>query len=406
MGNDAGDHVVQKRPVVAHEEDGARVVLQQLFQQFQRVDVQIVGRFVQHQHVGRAGKEAGQQQAVALAAREAAHGAACTGRAEQKVGEVALDVFALAVDLDPLAAGADEVLQRGVQVDGIAHLVEVGHLHIAALAHLAAVGGQLAQDHFEQGGLACAVGAHQADFVAAQQGAGEVLHDGAQAAVGTGVGLAGVLQLGYQLAAALASVQLELDAALHIAAVGVLLAQLGQAGDAGSGACAARFHALANPHFFLRQQLVGAGVDDGLLRELLGLLRHVGGKVARVAQELAAVQLDDVGAHRVQKRAVVADGDDAPGKAHQQVLQPGDGVQVEVVGRFVQQQDVRPGHQRLGQRDALFHAARQAAHAGGAVQVQTLQGLGDALLPVPAVHGFDFGLQSIQVALTCQILVN
>jgi hypothetical protein len=40
---------------------------------------------------------------------------------EQEVAEVAAHMLALAVDLDPLAAGADEVFQRGVQVDGVAH---------------------------------------------------------------------------------------------------------------------------------------------------------------------------------------------------------------------------------------------------------------------------------------------
>ncbi len=47
---------------------GALVLLQQVFQQLQGFDVQVIGWLVQHQNVGRAGKQAGQQQAVALAA--------------------------------------------------------------------------------------------------------------------------------------------------------------------------------------------------------------------------------------------------------------------------------------------------------------------------------------------------
>ena len=80
-------------------------------------------------------------------------------------------MLALVADLDPFAAGADEVFQRGVQVERVAHLVEVGDLQIGALAHLAAVGLQLAEDELEQRGLAGAVGADQADLVAAQDGA-------------------------------------------------------------------------------------------------------------------------------------------------------------------------------------------------------------------------------------------
>ena len=56
------------------------------------------------------------------------------------------------------------------EVERVAHLVEVGDLQVGALAHLAAVGRELAEDQLEQRGLAGAVGADQADLVAAQDG--------------------------------------------------------------------------------------------------------------------------------------------------------------------------------------------------------------------------------------------
>ena len=80
-------------------------------------------------------------------------------------------MLALVADLDPLAAGADEVFQRGVQVQRVAHLVEVGDLQVGAAPHLAAVGLELAQDQLEQRRLAGAVRPDQADLVAAQDGA-------------------------------------------------------------------------------------------------------------------------------------------------------------------------------------------------------------------------------------------
>ena len=67
VGYGAGHHIVQKRTVMADQKHRAIVVLQQLFQQFQGVDVQVVGRFIQHQNIGGAGKQAGEQQAVAFA---------------------------------------------------------------------------------------------------------------------------------------------------------------------------------------------------------------------------------------------------------------------------------------------------------------------------------------------------
>jgi DNA-binding response OmpR family regulator len=55
---------------VADQEERAVVVLQQLLEQVEGLDVEVVGRLVEHQHIGRPRKEPRQQQAVALAAGE------------------------------------------------------------------------------------------------------------------------------------------------------------------------------------------------------------------------------------------------------------------------------------------------------------------------------------------------
>ena len=83
-------------------------------------------------------------------------------------------MLAAVADFDPLAARADEVFQRGVHIERIAHLVEIRHGNIRALAHRApgavtgfgrgCVGGsgvwlKLAQNHLEQRGFPRAVGA-------------------------------------------------------------------------------------------------------------------------------------------------------------------------------------------------------------------------------------------------------
>ena len=53
----------------------------------------------------------------------------------------------------------------------------------------------------------------------------------------------------------------------------------------------------------------------------------------------------------------------APRQPLQQLLQPLDRVEVEVVGRLVEQQHIGCGHQRLRQRDALLGAARELIDA-------------------------------------------
>ncbi len=53
---------------MTYQQHRAAIVLQQIFQQFQRINVEIVGRLVQHHQIRRLAEQACQQQAVALAA--------------------------------------------------------------------------------------------------------------------------------------------------------------------------------------------------------------------------------------------------------------------------------------------------------------------------------------------------
>ena len=318
-----------------------------------------------------------------------------TRRREQKVRQIALDVLFLVADLDPFAAGADEVLQRGIQIHLMAHLVKVGHLQIAAQAHLAAVWSQLAQNHLQQRCLACAVGAQQADLVATQNGAAEPFNDLLFAK-----GLADIGQLGHDLAliaVALAGCDIHVHAAQHITALGTAGTQFLQTADTALAAGAAGFHTLADPDLFLGQQLVRLGVDDGFLAELLFLLQHILGEVAGVGAQNAPIQLHDAGGDAVQKAAVMGDRDHAALEGNQQLFQPLDGVQVQVVGRLVEQQDIGAGHQSLGQRHALAGAAGQAAYQSIRVQMQALQCFLYALLPVPGVISLDLCLQLVQI---------
>ena len=267
-------------------------------------------------------------------------------------------MLAAVADLNPFAARADEIFQRGVHVQGVAHLVKVGHRDIRTLAHRTpravarfgrrgvgwrGVGLQFAQNELEQGRFARAIGPEQSDFVAPQNGGAEIIHDFARAKTFGNMG-----QLGHQLAADGAAVDIHINAAHDFAARLTLRAQLIEAHDAGRGAGAPGFHAFANPDLFLRQEFVCAGVEHGLLRQLLFFLQQIGGKVSGIRQQLTPVQFDDAGGHIVQKSPVVGDGDDAAAKVHQQAFKPLDAVQVQVVGGLVQEQHVGLRDQGLG----------------------------------------------------------
>ena len=66
--------------------------------------------------------------------------------------------------------------------------------------------------------------------------------------------------------------------------------------------------------------------------------------------------------HRVEKFAVVRDQQQRAGIALEPVFEPEHGVEIEVVGRLVEQQQVGAAHQRLGQIQAHAPAAGEFAH--------------------------------------------
>ena len=142
---------------MADEEHGAGVVAQQFFQQFLRVDVQIVGRLVQHQNVGGVGEQFGQQKAVALAAGKRRHGRLGAGGVEQEVFQIAHHVPFFAADFHIIVALAERVEHGVVFVQRAAELVEIRHFLLAAEADFAAGGREFAQNQLQKRGFADAV---------------------------------------------------------------------------------------------------------------------------------------------------------------------------------------------------------------------------------------------------------
>ena len=150
---------------MAHQQQRALEVEQHRLEQLERLDVEVVGRLVEHQQVERPREEPRQQQPVALAARQHAHRGARAFRRKEKVLQVAHHMLAGAVDLDVLGAVAD-VLQHGaIGIELLAQLVEVGDLEIGPEPDAAGVGDELAEQQPEQRRLPAAVRPDQADAI-------------------------------------------------------------------------------------------------------------------------------------------------------------------------------------------------------------------------------------------------
>ena len=91
----ARDDVVEKHPVVADQQQRARPLDELRLEQFERLEVEIVGRLVEHQHVGRPREQPRQQQAVAFAARQRLDRRSRPLGGEQEVAQVAVHVTRL-----------------------------------------------------------------------------------------------------------------------------------------------------------------------------------------------------------------------------------------------------------------------------------------------------------------------
>ena len=88
----------------------------------------------------------------------------------------------------------------------------------------------------------------------------------------------------------------------------------------------------------------------GLLDQLLGLQLPVPRVVARVGPQAAALQVPDLGRHRVEEIPVVGDDDEGVAGVAEKVLQPGEPLEVEVVGRLVEDEQVWVAEQSAGER--------------------------------------------------------
>ena len=143
--------------------------------------------------------------------------------------------------------------------------------------------------------------------------------------------------------------------------------------------------ALADPDLLLGQLLVELGGLGGFGRQDRLFARGEGVVVAHPVDQPAAVELDDPRGQLAEEDAVVRHEDQRAAIAQQKILQPGDGVDVQVVGRLVQEQDVRVAHQAAGQEDAPLEPGREALEIGRGVEPHTRDDRVHLQTPVPGV---------------------
>src|SRR5258706_13877802 len=160
-------------------------------------------------------------------------------------------MLAGAADVDKIRAGADHFGQCRFVIKRLAELVEIGDRQLGAAFHFAAVGRQFAQNDLHQRRFAGAVGADQADAVAA-------LHDRAEIQYHRLVAerFGDTDQFGDDLASALHIADREFDIARALAPRRALVAQGVRARHAALAARAPSLEAIADPDVLLLSHLV------------------------------------------------------------------------------------------------------------------------------------------------------
>ncbi len=193
---------------MGNDDHGAVALHQDVFQPADGVDVQVVGRFVEQQHLGIGEKRLGQQHAQLPARCHFAHRAEVlfqrNAQAEQQLagagfggvavhlGELALqlgdlhpvffthlgqrvDAVALGLDLPQALMTHDHRVDDGELLVGELILAQLAEAHVGFEHDLASAGLQIVAEDLHEGRLATAVGADQAVAVAVVELDGNIL---------------------------------------------------------------------------------------------------------------------------------------------------------------------------------------------------------------------------------------
>ena len=239
------------------------------------------------------------------------------------------------------------------------------------------------RDHAEQGRLAGAVRADDADDAPGRQREVEVLDQQAIA-----VALAQILGLDHHVAEPFSGRDVDLDAVDLDPRLG--RHQLLVAVQARTRVLLLRLRGRARPFELAPERTLARTLLLLLLREALLLLLEPARVVALVRIAARAVELENPAGDVVQEVAVMGHRDDGAGVVLEKPLEPRHRLRVEVVGGLVEQQHVGAREQQTAQRHAPPLAAGQLRHGRiGGREPQRIHRRVECALDVPAVRRVD-----------------
>ena len=379
---EAGDEVVEERPVVADEEQRARELREPFLEDVEGLDVEIVGRLVEHQQIRRACEQAREQQPVSLAPGQRPDRVLRTPRREQEVLEVAQHVNRFPPHGKELPAVGHRVLDGGVFREPFPLLVEVSDPQARTMAYPAPGGLELPHQQSGEGGLSDSVRPDDPHPVSALDETGETLDDG-----GPVMGEGDVLGLDHPPSGprALRETELERGGVRTDPPDAPLLAHLDEPPESAHVPGPARPEARAKPCLLAREPPV-----EPFRLPFLGLPAFVAPAkkvriVARPGSDPRPVDLDDPGREPFEERAVVGREHEAAGESRGKPLEPLDGRDVEVVRRLVEEQEIGLRHQGASDQQTPPVPAGERLECGVRFDSGFLQGVVDPPFLLPAL---------------------
>ncbi len=130
---------------MADEQQRARPLDELCLEQFEGLQVEVVGWLIKHEQVGRPGEQTREEQAIPLAARECLHRRLRALEGKEEITQVSMNVARPPVDRHHVVTVTDRLEDRSLGIELLALLVVVRHVHVGSEPHLSFVRRQLAE---------------------------------------------------------------------------------------------------------------------------------------------------------------------------------------------------------------------------------------------------------------------
>ena len=397
-GEDVGGDAVEEPAVMGDHHGAAREIEQRVLERAQRVDVEIVRRLVEQQHVAAALQDLRQVDAVPLAAGELTDGLLLVAASEVEPRRVLARVDLPLAEQDDVLASGDLLPHRVLRVEVGPRLVDVGQLDGVADLQLARVRLLLARDHPEERRLPGAVRADHAD----DPGRRERERRSSTSRRSPKPFATFVASITRSPSRGPGGMWISTRSSRTSLLVGeqalvVLQARLRLR--------VARLRARPHPLQLARQGAAMRRLGLLLDREPRLLLLEPAGVVPLVRDAAPAVELEDPAGDVVEEVPVMRHGDDGALVVVQEPLEPVHRLRVEVVRRLVEQQQIGGLEEQPAERHAPPLAARERRHVPVAVgQAERVHRVVEMGLELPRVapvdlvlHGRLLGEQRIEV---------